>query len=215
MNPFQSLIGQAIANGVLEETIVLLLLFPLVASLVAAARHLIGFRGFGILIPTVTAMALAAMGIVEGFFLFLMVLFLAILGRRVLQKLRLHYLPRMALLIWVVILGILAMILWGSSLGIQSLTALSVSPIIFLVLLAEEFIEVEAGKSPQEAIRLTVETMIMALVGYFVFRFPPLQKWALKFPLWIFLLPVVINISVGRFTGLRLIEYWRFRKLLK
>lgn len=215
MNIFQSIISQAIANGVSEETVVLLLLLPLAASVAATARHLVGFRGFGILIPTIIAVAFAVAGIGTGLLLFTTILLMAIFGRRLLRRLRLHYLPRMALLIWAVTLGVLLMFFAASFLGLRQLTAISIFPIIFLILLAEEFIDVQTGKSLQEAIRLTGETIIIALIGYFIFRLSFLREWALTYPHWVFLAPVVIDILVGRFTGLRLLERWRFRELLK
>ena len=44
-------IRQAVAKGVSPNTIVLILLFPLVASMIAASRHLLGLTGFGIFVP--------------------------------------------------------------------------------------------------------------------------------------------------------------------
>jgi hypothetical protein len=215
MDFFNSVIAQIVANGVSVKTVVLLLLLPLVASIVAATRHLIGFRGFGILIPTIIAVTFAVAGIETGLLLFLAILVLATLGRRVLRGLRLHYLPRMALLLWLVNFGVLAIIYLAPFLGLGQLSAISIFPIVILILLAEEFIAVQIGKSSREAIRLTAETLVTALIGYFIFSLQFLREWALRYPHWILLVPVVINIFVGRFTGLRLLEYRRFRELLK
>jgi len=215
MNVFQSIISQAIASGVSEKTIILFLLLPLVASLVAAARHLIGFRGFGILIPTAIALAFFAMGIGTGILVFLAILLVASIARRVLRKLRLHYLPRMALLLWFVAMAVLVLILISPYFGLGQLTAVSIFPVLILILSAEEFISVQIGKSLWEASRLTIETFIIALVGYVIFNFHPLQELAFKQPHWVILIPLALNLLVGRFTGLRLLEYRRFRRLLK
>ncbi len=215
MNIFQSVIAQAIANGISEETIVLLLLLPLVASIVAAARHLIGFRGFGILIPTLIAVTFVATGIITGISIFLVILVLATLSRRILRKLRLHYLPRMALFIWFITLGILGLMVIFSYLGVSQLGVVSIFPIVILILLAEEFIAVQIRKSLREAARLIMETIVIALAGYFIFSFHWLRELALTYPLLVILTPLILDIWLGRFTGLRLIEYRRFKKLLK
>lgn len=212
---FQSLIQQIITQGVSEETIILLVLLPLVASVVAAARHLVGFRGFGILIPTVIAVTFVATGIGTGILVFLAILGVATFIRRVLKRLQLHYLPRMALLLWFVTLGVLTLIFISPFLGLGSLAKISIFPIVVLILLAEEFIEVQIGKSLREATRLTLETMIVALVGYFLFSLSFLRRWALVYPQWVIFAPFIINLLVGRFTGLRLLEYRRFKELLK
>jgi len=214
MSFFQEIISQAIASGVSEETIVLFLLLPLVASLVAAARHLVGFRGFGILIPTAIALAFVATGISTGILLFLAILLVATLARTLLRKLRLHYLPRMALLLWLVSLVILILIFSSPYLGLGQLMTISIFPVLILILLAEDFVAVQIGKSLQEAAKLTLETIVIALLGYAVFNFRALQVFALQKPAWVILAPVVINLLVGRFTGLRLLEYRRFRRLL-
>lgn len=215
MDIFQPLIAQAIANGVSEETIVLLLLLPLVASIVAAARHLIGFRGFGILIPMVIAVAFVATGIGTGILLFLAILAVATLSRRGLRKLRLHYLPRMALLFWFVSLAVLGLIITAPYLRLGQLTVISIFPIVILILMAEEFIAVQIRKSFREAARLTMETIILAFVGYLIFSLDFLRDFALDYPHWVILIPLFLNIWVGRFTGLRLLEFWRFRKLMR
>ncbi len=215
MNIFQFLVDQAILSGVSEEIIVLLLLLPLVASIVGAARHLIGFRGFGIFIPTAIAVAFVKTGIGTGILIFLTILLLASIGRQGLRKLRLHYLPRMALMLWLVTLGILGMVLASPYLGLTQLTAISIFPIVILILLAEEFIAVQIGKSLREAARMTTETIIIALIGYFIFTLKILHNLALTYPHWVVLTPLFLNLFIGRFTGLRLLEYRRFRRLLK
>ena len=215
MNAFQYLISQAIARGVSEETIILLILLPLVASVVAATRHLLGFRGFGILIPTAIAVTFIVIGVGTGLFLFMVILVVATLARQLLRKLRLHYLPRMALLLWSVTIIVLALIVAAPFFEFKPLTTISIFPIVILILLFEEFIGVQISKSFREAAKLTVETMIVALFGYLILTSRVLEKWALLYPHWLILAPVIFDLLLGRFAGLRLLEYRRFKRLLK
>jgi hypothetical protein len=87
--------------------------------------------------------------------------------------------------------------------------------VLILILSAEEFIDVQIKKSLREAGQLTTETFVIALVGYFIFSLQFLQRLAMRYPGWVIITPLVINILVGRFTGLRMLEYRRFRRLLK
>lgn len=208
MNIFQQLIQQAVLSGVSVETIVLLLLLPLVVSVVAATRHFIGFRGFGILIPATISVVLAATGIINGILVFVTILLVATFARIVLRKLKLQYLPRMAVVLWFVCLGVLGMIFIFP-------TTISIFPILILILLAENFIEVQIERSFREAVQLTLETLIIALIGWFILSLKSLQQFALTRPEIVILLPLVFNIILGRFTGLRLFEHWRFRRLLR
>lgn len=213
MNIFQTLVHQAVANGVAEQTIVMFLLLPLVASIIAAARHIVGFRAFGLFIPTAMALAFGAMGIWPGLFLFAVILLVAHLARRLLRRVKIHYLPRMALLLWLISVSALALIFLSPIIGWKQLTTLSIFPVLVLILLAEEFIAVQIGKSFYEASRITLETIGMAIVGYFIFSLKPLQSLAISQPQWVIFAPLVLNLLVGRFTGLRFLEYHRFRKL--
>ena len=83
-------IAQAVDQGVSADTIVLVLLFPLVASLIAAGRHLLGFHGFGIFVPAMLAVAFVATGIKVGLILFLVIYLTANLARKITQKLKLQ-----------------------------------------------------------------------------------------------------------------------------
>jgi len=85
---------------------------------------------------------------------------------------------------------------------------------LILVLLAEDFSRVQAGKSIKTAINMTFETLILALFSFLLLTFSPLQKWALLNPELFLLLVLVFNLVVGKYVGLRFMEYWRFRKLI-
>jgi len=206
-------IRNAITAGIPASTIVLVILFPLVAAIVAGARHLIGLRGFGIFTPAVLSVALVATGIVSGIFLFLIILGVANLGRRLLKKAHLQYLPRMALLLWLVCVGVLAVLLIAPWVGMQAWMNLSIFPILMLVLLAETFIEVQMGKSRREATELTVETMILALISSLVLSLESVQKFALINPELLLLLVAALDIFLGRYVGLRYTEFKKFKKM--
>jgi len=214
-NFLQYAIRLAILSGMPGSTIVLVLLFPLVAAMIAAARHLIGLRGFGIFTPAVLSVAFVATGIVTGIFLFVIILSTATLSKNVLKKAKLQYLPRMALLLWFVCVGVLVVLLGAPLLQLQNLMTLSIFPILILVLLAETFIEVQFSKSKREATELTVETIILALISSLVLSLEMVQRFAMIYPELLLLGVGVFDVFMGRYVGLRYTEYRKFKKLLK
>tara|TARA_Y100000310_G_scaffold331474_1_gene405129 strand:- start:654 stop:1019 length:366 start_codon:yes stop_codon:yes gene_type:complete len=121
----------------------------------------------------------------------------------------------MALLLWFVTLMVLALILSGPFFNLPELTTISIFPIVILILLAEEFIGVQIGKSFQEASRLTIETIITSFLGYAIFKWGFLRSWVLLYPHLLILASLILNLLIGKFAGLRLLEYRRFRKLLE
>lgn len=209
-------IAQAIDQGVSAETIVLVLLFPLVASLIAAGRHLLGFHGFGIFVPAMLAVALVATGIKVGLILFAVIYLTANLARKITQKLKLQYLPRMALLMWFISLGVLAVLLGAVKVSaISSLSDASIFPILILMLLTENFIEVQTGKSRREAVSLISQTLLLAVGTALLLRLEAIQKFVLLYPELFLLSVAAFDIYVGKYVGLRALEYLKFRKLVK
>lgn len=213
MNIFQQVIQKFIESGASPQTIVLFLLLPLVITAIAAARHIVGFRGLGIFIPTVIALVFVKTGILLGIAIFLVIFLVATFARTILRYLKIQYLPRMALVLWFVTLGVLAAVFLFPSFGWE-FGADAIFPLLILTLLTENLIEVQIDKSLGEAISLTLETILVALVGYVIFSLAILQRFALLYPELFIFAPALLDILLGRFTGLRLLEYRRFRQLL-
>lgn len=214
-NFLQHGIRMAVEQGVSPNTIVLVLLFPLVAALIAASRHLVGLTGFGIFVPAMLAVALVATGVRVGLILFVIIWLAATLSRRITQKLKLQYLPRMALLMWLVSVAVLAVMVFGVRLGFGSISAVSIFPILILMLLTENFIEVQTGKSMREAMRVTAQTLIMAVTAAMILKLDLVQKQTLLNPELVLFLTAVFDIYVGRYVGLRALEWAKFKKILK
>jgi hypothetical protein len=213
-NFLQVLIKQAVERGVPANTIVLMLMFPLVAAFIAAARHIIGLQGFGIFTPAVVSVAFLATGVTVGVLLFVLILVMATIARIILKKLRLPTMPRMALLLWFVSLGILAMMLISPYFKISSLITLNIFPILLLILLAETFIEVQITRNFKSALELTAETLFLALISFLILSMQWLQEWVLVRPELTVVLIAALDILIGRYKGLRLMERMRFRELL-
>lgn len=214
-NFIQHSIRKAIADGVAPNIIVLVLLFPLVASLIAASRHIIGLRGFGIYIPAVLAVALVSTGIMEGLAIFGAIVVVAIFSKKFLRKTKLSYLPRTAMLLWLISMGIFAVMLLSPTFGLVSLMSINIFPILILVLLSENFLDAQSRSKQSEAIALTVETLALAFASSLLLRWDIMQKFALTEPELLIFTTALINVIIGKFTGLRVKEWFRFRSLIE
>ena len=207
-------IRQGVAQGVSANTIVLVLLFPLVALMIASARHLLGLTGFGVFVPAMLSVAFVATGIKVGMVLFVVIWILATIARKLTKRLKMQYLPRMALLMWFVSIGVLAVLLGGVSIKLGALSAVSIFPILILMLLSENFIEVQTGKSKREAFQVTTQTILMAIGSAVVLKLDFVQKLVLLNPEIYLALVGVMNVYVGKYVGLRLLENLKFKSLL-
>jgi hypothetical protein len=213
-NPFQHAVRNAVDKGVPANTLVLLLLFPVITAVIAGSRHIIGLRGFGVYTPAVLSVAFVSSGIISGVILFIVVLASALLSKKVIQKLKLQYLPRTAMLMWAVSLSILLFLLLMGQLGLTALYTMSIFTILIIMLLSENFMESQLASSQSEAVRLTFETVLLAIICSFIIGSRTMQAWVIIHPEFTIVAVAVANLLVGRYSGLRLMEYVRFRSIL-
>ncbi len=217
-NPLKYAIRNSVNVGVPVNTIVLLLLLPVVATVIAGARHVIGLRGFGLFLPAALSIVFLAIGPIVGIGLFMVIvsasMFLRIVFRQ--THIRLQYLPRLAFILWFVVVGVLAVLLYLAPIVRHpDFTNVSIFPVLILVLLSEEFSKVQIGKSGRTAVMVTTETIILSLVSFMFLTLRAMQSWALLNPELLLLVVAIINYGLGKYVGLRFLEYWRFRKLIK
>lgn len=213
-NFLQHAIREAVKKGLPANIIVLLLLFPVIAAVIASSRHLIGLRGFGIYIPAVLSVAFVSMEILSGTIIFVAVLAGAILTRKIVKKLRFPYLPRTSMILWGVSVFILSLLILSSHLGIFDLLTLNIFPILIMILLTENFMESQLFNSQQEALKITFETLLIAIVCSLIISQDAVQQFVLLRPELSLLGTAVINYLIGRYTGLRLLELTRFKSIL-
>lgn len=216
-NPVKYAIRGAVAAGVPANTIVLLLLLPLSAFVIAFTRNVIGIRGFGIFLPAALSVVFVAMGPVVGIGIFLVIVAVSTVVRMILRKLnlKLQYLPRMSFILWAVVLGVLGILFLAPVIRAPQLANVSIFAVLIMVLLAEDFIRVQLGKSARTAINLTFETLLISFISYFFLTLKPLQEYVLLNPELSLLAVAFADILLGKYTGLRVMEFYRFRKLIR
>lgn len=217
LNPVKYAIRSAVGAGVPANTIVLLLLLPVVAAFIAAARHLIGLRGFGIFLPAALSVTFVATGPALGIVLFLLIVAVSTTARIILRrvKVKLQYLPRMALILWLVSASVLGILFLAPVIRYPGLANVSIFAILILALLAEDFTKVQLGKSVKTAVTLTTETLILSLASFLFLTYEPLQSYALLNPETLLISVGILDFLLGKYSGLRAMEIWRFRRLLK
>ena len=110
MNPLDSISLETLTNwspsiryltdqGVSAEALMLVLMLPIVATVIALARQVVGIKGFGIYTPLIIAFAFWAIGLQYGIVVFSVIILIGSLMRFIVKKFRLLYLPRMAIII--------------------------------------------------------------------------------------------------------------------
>ena len=92
--------------------------------------------------------------------------------------------------------------------------SVGIFPIILFILLAEIFIETQITKSFSASLGMLVETVILALMSYKILSSLVIQEMVLINPEVSAITILLLDLLVGRYKGLRLLEIWKFRKLI-
>lgn len=204
----------AVQHGVPANTIMLILLLPFLATIVAAFRHIIGLPSLGLLVPIAFSITLLATGISAGAILLAAILLASGFARIILKRLRIMQLPKMALSMLVVAVFIFIALTVSAGAGLLAVRQLSIFPILLFILLSDRLVALLLERTAIETIQITLITLIMGLLGFFILSFEPLQRFILLYPETVFLL-IPINIAIGRYFGLRVTEYFRFAPVNK
>ncbi len=207
--------GWAVNKGVSTNTLVLLLLLPLVATLVSFLHYVVGLSGYGIFMPTMIAVAFLATGVFGGLLLFALILIVSLLSNLLLRKLKLHFWPARAIGLSLISIGTFLLMVLSSFVSWIDISQISIFPILFMILLAEEFTRTQLAKSEKEAKRLMIGTIVLAVVGAVTMNFTWIQNVALNYPDLLVVLVLVINLLVGNYTGIRWMEISRFKKAIR
>jgi len=216
-----SLINYFVSQGVPQESILLILMLPLVATFIAFFRQVVGIKAFGIYTPSIITFAFLAMaeeagskGVKYGIAIFVSVILAGMATRYALKKLRMLYLPRVAITLSVVAFVMLGILVIGGSFQRTGLASVSIFPLLIMITIVEKFVAAQIEKGNKTAFILASETLFMSLVVYAIISSRFLISLVLEYP-WIVLLTIPLNIFLGKWTGLRITEYWRFRDVLK
>lgn len=214
-NFFSYAVSQMVSRGVSSQIILYLLMLPVIATIIAFCRQVIGLSTLGVYVPTLMTLVFIFLGLKMG----LLVLFTVIVGslasRYLLKRQRLLYTPKTSLAISIVALFIFALIGLLSITSPAEVVTLAIFPVLVLATLAEKITALESGKSTRDLLLLFGEITLVAIICYLVVgEWKGFQTTMRAYP-EIVLLFVIANYFLGRFSGLRLLEYFRFRSLIR
>lgn len=200
--------------GIPANTIMLVLLLPLLASLYAFLRHVVGLPSIGMFLPIAFSITLVATGITAGLILLGVIIFSSTFARIVFKRLRIMYLPKAAMHMLVVSVFIIATLTISAVGGVLSVRQLSIFPVLLLILLSEQIISIQLERSMRETLYITFVTFFLGILGWVLLSSSAVRTTVLLYPETVLLL-IPFNIAVGRYFGLRLFEYFRFSPVRK
>ncbi len=200
-----------ISFGVLQ----FLLVIPLGVLVVVFSRNVIGINTLGTFLPALMAMAVRGTGLLPGIVAFVLVLTITVLFRFPLEKLGILHTPKLAILMIVVIFGLLGLSALAGTINWEAFStigAASVFPIAILTITAERLAITIVEEGTAKTIRILLQTLVVMTACYVVMGSVALKAIMVAFP-ELLLVVIAINLWIGNWTGLRVVELFRFRSL--
>jgi hypothetical protein len=203
----------AVRSHVSLPALNLILVLPLVAFFLVILRNVIGLETFGTFAPMLLSLAFLTTGLAWGFVVFFILVGLGAGLRLVLQGLRLHLVSRVAILISVMAVSMVGLTVLGATWGIGALLHVSIFPMVIMANIIENFTNTQLERGTGEALRLTLNTLLVATSSYIGIEYTGLKPLVLTFP-ELLVGVIAIEVWLGRWRGLRLVEYLRFYQVL-
>jgi hypothetical protein len=198
----------------MHRVMALMLLLPLGALITAFFRNIIGIHTFGTFAPALLALSFIYAAFGSGLVILTTVLMVGILGRTVLERLHLLMVPRLSIILTVIILCVVFLVSALEVAGVTPSAQAVLLPLVILTILIERLYVVSEEDGPAYALQLSIGTLVVSAFCYMLLRWDDVGRFILAYP-EVHLLTLAAFIGIGRYTGYRLTELWRFRDLLR
>ena len=200
-------------TGLTEKTIGVFLMFPFATLLIVFLRNIVGLKTFGTFMPMLVAAACVQTGLLLGLFTFGVIIAFSFIGQVWLNQHNLLKIPRLAAII-TLCTGLFLGILWA--MGDQSVVQLGVLalfPVVIISFLAERIHKMVDDNDWKALIISGLGALLSTSVCFYAFASVTLQGLFSLMP-ELLLLVLAVQIAIGQWSGMRLSEYFRFRKIL-
>ncbi|HRX16303.1 MAG TPA: inactive transglutaminase family protein [Spirochaetota bacterium] len=187
-----------------------LFLLPLGVFVVVFMRLIAGIKTLGSFMPALIALAFVQTSLFQGIVSFIVIVTVGLIIRSYLSYLNLLLVSRIATLIVIVIILVTFFSLAGYHLGLSTGMTITFFPMIIIAWTIERLSILWEEESGREVLKQGGGSLLVAVVAYLVMTMPLAGHLTFNFPE----LSLVILAGImllGRYTGYRLSELYRFR----
>jgi hypothetical protein len=189
-----------------------LLLIPFGILVIVLLRNFVGLSSFGTFAPVLIALAFRETELFKGIMLFIMIVSLGLGFRFYLERLRLLLVPRLAAVVTIVVLLMTTISILSNQAGMETGLSVSLFPMIIISLVIERMSIDWEERGAGTALREGAGSLFMAALAYLVMGIDILRYWATVFP-EVNLIVLGLVVAMGRYTGFRLTELFRFSRI--
>ena len=134
--------------------------------------------------------------------------------RHFLERYHLLQVPRVSAMLTLIVIFLLAIIVTASNFGITTTRYVSLFPLVILTFLVERFWTIEAEDSTAASFQTLLGTTVVALAVSLSLGHDAVRTWMFRHPETLGLVLAALFL-LGRYTGYRLTELYRFQDLLQ
>lgn len=191
-----------------------LLLIPLGVIVLAFFRNIVGIKTFGIFMPILLALFFKETSFLFGVFFFAVLVGVGVLERKVLEKMHLLVVPRLAIILTLVIFFLLLFTAFNKDMKWQGSFTPAVFPIVITTIFIERFSIMAVEEGIRKTLLVLLGTLFIALCAYLLFSIPKAELILFTYP-ELLLCVIALLIMIGKYTNYRLLEIVRFQEIWK
>lgn len=200
-------------SGIPLSTLGVILVIPIGALVTIIFRNVMGVHTFGTFLPALIAYAFLGTGLWWGMLIFFTIIAGGAAVDALVSRLKLLHTPRLTVIMLYVVVILLGFGVWGVRHGNAILAHSLFFPLAIHTITIERFFIIAQERGIKKSFAILGWTMVAVAFCYMVMSSLALQMIVVFFP-ETSLLVLATAIYLGRWTGLRVMEFYRFRHLI-
>ncbi len=191
-----------------------LLMVPIGAFMMLLLRNIVGIKTYGTFMPVLVALAFRDTGVIAGVALFVLVVGAGLLVRFYLERLRLLLVPRLAAVLTIVVMLMALVSVLSNQLNIEVGLSVALFPMVIMAMTIERMSIAWEERGAGHALKEGLGTLLVAALANIVMGWDRLEHIVFVFP-EVLLILLALILLLGRYSGYRLTELFRFRALAR
>jgi len=191
-----------------------MLLVPVGALLLVLLRNVVGIKTFGTFMPVLIGLSFRETGLAWGILLFTAVVACGLGVRFYLERLKLLLVPRLAAVLIVVVFVMAALSIVSHLMGLQAGLSVALFPMVIMTMTIERMSILWEERGPREALVSGLGSLLTAALAFIVMNLKIVEHLVFVFPELLLVL-LAATLLLGRYSGYRLLDLYRFRELVK
>jgi hypothetical protein len=197
-----------------RQLVEFLLLLPVAALVCCIVRVFVGLHTYGTFAPALLGLSFRDVESAAGVFILVVVLSIGWIVRRGLARLNLLQVPRSAVMLTFVVALLLIYVLYSNARGRPVAHVIPFLPLVIVTALIERFWTTEEEDGTAAAVRTMAATLLTAGAVFLIVRWETVVRTVVDHPETLGLVAAG-QMVLGRYTGYRVAELYRFRDLAK